>query len=130
MKKAIIIILILMTMLSLAACEKVERKTPKEWCAEAAEEEMFNDHPKLYNTEYIGYVVEDITIADEGELYDYPFNAYSIVFYFDGFIKTYLCTIYYTKDAWTVWNGFYGGYAETKIRKENILDLDIVEETK
>ncbi len=119
-----------MTMLSFAACEKVERKTPKEWCIEAAEKEMFNDHPKLYNTEYMGYVVEDITIADEVELDDYHFNAYSIVFYFDGFIKTYLCTICYTKDARTAWNAFFGDYAEAKIGKENILDLDIVEENK
>ena len=123
----ILIILALIITVSLFACNSADKKTPKMWCMEEAEKEMFAENTELYNIEYIGYIVEDIAIANVVELDDYPFNAYSITFYFDGITKTYLTTIYYTE---TAWDNLFDRTNRTGIKKENILDLDIMEDNK
>lgn len=113
----ILIILALIITVSLFACNSADKKTPKMWCMEEAEKEMFAENTELYNIEYIGYIVEDNKIE----------NAKTIAekFILDGYSEIVKLTTQIMKD--TTGNGRIAFMIEAEGNTDSIHNLFIVE---
>lgn len=113
----ILIILALIITVSLFACNSADKKTPKRWCMEEAEKEMFAENTELYNIEYIGYIVEDNKIE----------NAKTIAekFILDGYSEIVKLTTQIMKD--TTGNGRIAFMIEAEGNTDSIHNLFIVE---
>lgn len=113
----ILIILALIITVSLFACNIEFNVSPKKWCMEEAEKEMFAENTELYNIEYIGYIVEDNKIE----------NAKTIAekFILDGYSEIVKLTTQIMKD--TTGNGRIAFMIEAEGNTDSIHNLFIVE---
>lgn len=113
----ILIILALIITVILFTCNIEFNVSPKKWCMEEAEKEMFAENTELYNIEYIGYIVEDNKIE----------NAKTIAekFILDGYSEIVKLTTQIMKD--TTGNGRIAFMIEAEGNTDSIHNLFIVE---